>query len=90
MDWHTFILINILVSLFHLVDEKTSKIVLKLDGKPVMVQCFRTAYNEVTQKNSKSTLSSGIALYMTGEYYEGSAEVYSTATTRDQASIVFR
>ena len=50
---------------------------------------FRTAYNEVARKNAKSTLSSGIGLYMTGFDDEGGAEVYSAATTRDQAKIVF-
>lgn len=50
---------------------------------------FRTAYNEVARKNAKSTLSSGIGLYMTGFDNEGGAEVYSAATTRDQARIVF-
>ncbi|MDM4873717.1 terminase large subunit [Escherichia coli] len=54
-----------------------------------MVRRFRTAYNEVARKNAKSTLSSGIGLYMTGADGEGGAEVYSAATTRDQARIVF-
>ncbi|EFI5666363.1 terminase large subunit, partial [Escherichia coli] len=58
-------------------------------GRPVMVRRFRTAYNEVARKNAKSTLSSGIGLYMTGADGEGGAEVYSAATTRDQARIVF-
>lgn len=91
MDWHTFILINIFGFVIPLVDERTGEIVLKSDGsgKPVMVRRFRTAYNEVARKNAKSTLSSGIALYMTGADGEGGAEVYSAATTRDQARIVF-
>ncbi|WP_174889453.1 terminase large subunit [Candidatus Williamhamiltonella defendens] len=91
MDWHTFILINIFGFIIPLVDEKTGEIVLKPDGsgKPVMVRRFRTAYNEVARKNAKSTLSSGMALYMTGADGEGGAEVYSAATTRDQARIVF-
>jgi len=50
---------------------------------------FRTAYIEVARKNSKSTFCSGIALYMTAFDAEGGAEVYSAATTRDQARIVF-
>lgn len=50
---------------------------------------FRTAYIEVARKNSKSTLMSGIALYMTAFDGEGGSEVYSAATTRDQAKIVF-
>jgi phage terminase large subunit-like protein len=50
---------------------------------------FRTAYIEVARKNSKSTFCSGIGLYMTAFDSEGGAEVYSAATTRDQARIVF-
>ncbi len=49
-------------------------------GRPVMVRRFRTAYNEVARKNAKSTLSSGIGLYMTGADGEGGAEVYSATT----------
>lgn len=50
---------------------------------------FRTAYVEVPRKNAKSTLSSGVALYMLTADGEAGAEVYSAATTRDQARIVF-
>ncbi|BGI52706.1 MAG: terminase large subunit [Candidatus Hamiltonella defensa (Ceratovacuna japonica)] len=89
MDWHVFILINLFGFLVPLVDEQTGAPVLKPDGQPVRVRRFRTAYNEVARKNAKSTLSSGIALYMTGADGEGGAEVYSAATTRDQARIVF-
>lgn len=50
---------------------------------------FRTAYIEVARKNAKSTLSSGIALYLLAGDGEPGAEVYSAATTRDQAKIVW-
>lgn len=50
---------------------------------------FRTAYTEVPRKNAKSTLSSGVGLYMVGPDGEAGAEVYSAATTRDQAKIIF-
>lgn len=50
---------------------------------------FRTAYEEVARKNAKSTKTSGIGLYLTGFDDEGGAEVYSAATTKDQAKIVF-
>lgn len=91
MDWHVFILINIYGFVIPLVDEETGGVVLRNDGsgRPVMVRRFRTAYNEVARKNAKSTLSSGVGLYMTGADGEGGAEVYSAATTRDQARIVF-
>lgn len=89
MDWHIFILINLFGFVIPLIDEMTSEIVLGDDGEPVYVRRFRTAYDEVARKNAKSTLSSGIGLYMTGADGEGGAEVYSAATTRDQARIVF-
>jgi phage terminase large subunit-like protein len=50
---------------------------------------FRKAYVEVPRGNAKSTLSSGIALYMLACDGESGGEVYSAATTRDQAKIVF-
>ncbi len=50
---------------------------------------FREGYVEVPRKNAKSTLSSGLALYMLSADNEHGAEVYSAATTRDQARIVF-
>ena len=50
---------------------------------------FREVYIEVPRKNGKSALSSGIALYMLSADGEHGAEVYSAATTRDQARIVF-
>ena len=50
---------------------------------------FRRVYIEVPRGNGKSALSSGIGLYMLCADGEGGAEVYSFATTRDQAKIVF-
>jgi phage terminase large subunit-like protein len=50
---------------------------------------FRTAYCAVPRKNGKSTLSAGIGLYLLVADGEQGAEVYSAATTRDQARIVF-
>ena len=41
----------------------------------------------VPRKNAKSTLTSGIGLYLLTEDAEEGAEVYSAATTRDQARI---
>ncbi len=55
------------------------------DGK----RRFRRSYIEVPRGNAKSTLSSAVALYMLAADREGGAEVYSLATTRDQARIVF-
>ena len=50
---------------------------------------FKVVYTEVPRKNAKSTLSSGVALYMLTADGEPGAEVYSAATTRDQAKIVW-
>lgn len=58
-------------------------------GKVSGLRRFRTGYVEVPRKNAKSTLSTGIGLYMLTEDGEEGAEVYSAATTRDQARIVF-
>lgn len=50
---------------------------------------FRRVYIEVPRGNGKSSLSSGVALYCLLADKEPGAEVYSFATTRDQAGIVF-
>jgi phage terminase large subunit-like protein len=50
---------------------------------------FREAYTEVPGGNGKSALSSPVGLYMLAADGEGGAEIYSAATTRDQARIVF-
>ena len=50
---------------------------------------FRRVYIEVPRGNGKSALTSGVALYMLCADGEGGAEVYSFATTRNQAKIVF-
>lgn len=50
---------------------------------------FRTAHMEVARKNGKSTLAAGIGLL--GAFFDGEpgAEVYSAATKRDQAKIIW-
>jgi phage terminase large subunit-like protein len=51
---------------------------------------FRTAYVEMGKGNGKSPLAGGLGLYgLTGDG-EAAAEVYSAATTREQAGILFR
>lgn len=50
---------------------------------------FRTVYIEVPRKNAKSTMTSGVGLYMLTADGEAGAEVYSAATSREQARIVF-
>lgn len=72
-DWQVFIVCN----LFGWVDRDTG------------LRRFITCYLEVARKNAKSTLAAGIALYMLAADGEPGAEVYSAATTGDQARIVF-
>lgn len=50
---------------------------------------FRIAFVELSRKNGKTTLAAGIALYLLVCDGEGGAEVYSAATKRDQAKLVF-
>lgn len=50
---------------------------------------YRETLFYVARKNGKSTLLSGIALYMLIGDKEPGAEVYSVATKRDQAKIIF-
>ena len=51
------------------------------------IRRFKTAYVEVPRKNAKTTLASGNALYLLMRDGEAGAEVYSAATTADQARI---
>lgn len=48
---------------------------------------FRRAYTEVPRKNGKSTTAAAVGLYLLAADDEPGAEVYSAATTRDQAKI---
>lgn len=50
---------------------------------------FRRGYTEVPRGNGKSLESSGIGLFGLTADKEPGAEIYSAATTRDQAKIVF-
>lgn len=50
---------------------------------------YRKFWLEIPRKNGKSTLSSGIALYLLLCDREPGAEVYSAAADKDQARIVF-
>lgn len=60
------------------------------DNAGKWVRRFRTAYIEVARKNGKSTLTGGLGLYLTTADNEPGAEVYSTATKKDQAAILWR
>lgn len=49
---------------------------------------FRRSYAEIAKKNGKSTIASGIGLYLLVGDKEAGAEVYSAAADQQQASIV--
>lgn len=50
---------------------------------------FRESYTEVARKNGKSTLGSGVGLQLLVADGEQGAEVYTAATKKEQARIVF-
>ena len=50
---------------------------------------FRRVYEEVARKNAKSTLAAGLLLFCLTADGEPGAQVYSAATTGDQARLVF-
>jgi phage terminase large subunit-like protein len=49
------------------------------------LRTFRSAYCAMPRKNGKSTLSAGIGLHVLVADGEHGAEIYSAATSRDQA-----
>lgn len=51
---------------------------------------FRRAYVEIGKGNGKSPMAAGIGHYMLGALKKLRAEVYSAATDKDQAAILFR
>lgn len=50
---------------------------------------YRESYVEVARKNGKSTLSSGVGLQLLAADGEAGAEIYTAATKKEQARIVF-
>ncbi|RLA38257.1 MAG: terminase large subunit [Gammaproteobacteria bacterium] len=50
---------------------------------------FKTVYEEIARKNGKTTKLAGIANYGLTKDDEGGPEIYSAATKRDQARILF-
>lgn len=71
--WQVFIVANI----FGWLDRKTG------------LRRYNVAYISVGRKNGKSTLLSGISLYMLFADGEPSAEIYLGANSREQAGILF-
>lgn len=50
---------------------------------------FRIAYTEVPRKNAKTTIAAGVAIQGVLADGEGGAKVFSAATQKEQASLVF-
>lgn len=79
---------------FELIEWQRDELIMPLfgweiqDDRGVWVRRYRKAYVELPKKNGKSTLASGIGLYMTVADGEYGAQVYSAATDRQQAGIV--
>ena len=59
------------------------------NDKGKWVRRFNKAYNEIARKNGKSELAAAIGLYLAFADGEIGAEVYTVATKRDQAKIVW-
>ncbi|AWD90237.1 terminase large subunit [Dickeya phage Sucellus] len=102
MDFHIFILINLFGFIKVMNDEITGKPMLDefpvyndnddiigYEQREVYVRRFNQALILVARKNAKSFLATGIALYMLKFDEESGAEIYSAATKKDQAKIVF-
>jgi len=68
-----------------------AKIVRDLFGwkRPDGSRRYRKSYIEIPRKNGKSTFAAGLAIYLLLCDNEQGAEVYSAASTRDQASLVY-
>lgn len=54
------------------------------------LRTYRDVYLEVPKKNSKTTFCAGLVLYFLSTAGTTGTEVYSAATARDQAGILFR
>lgn len=97
MDWHIFILVNLFGFIKPLYDDETGERIQDnieieegvYEMRDVYIRRFSNALILVGRKNAKSFLATGIGLYMMCFDDEGGAEVYSAATKRDQARIVF-
>ena len=61
----------------------------KYNKNKELVRKYKEVYIEVSRKNGKSIMATGIALYMLAEDGEAGSEVYCGATTEEQASFVW-
>lgn len=77
---------------FRLLDWQVRHLVAPVYGikRPDGKRLIRTVWFEIPRKNGKSTICSGLALYMLMADREPRAEVYAAAGDKPQAGIVFR
>lgn len=75
---------------FELIEWQWLDIIRPLFGwlRPDGTRRFRRAYIEIPKKNGKSTIASGIGLYLLVGDREAGGEIYSCAADREQAGIV--
>lgn len=75
---------------FKLLDWQKYRLIMPLFGwqRPGGTRRFKEAYTCMAKKNGKSALASAIELYMLVADGEEGAEVYTAATTKQQANIV--
>lgn len=75
---------------FELADWQRNDLLMPLFGwvGPDGARRYRKAYVEIPKKNGKSTIASGIGLYMLSADGEPGAEIYSAAGDEEQAKIV--
>ena len=76
---------------FELLPWQSDQVIRPLFGwkRPDGSRKYRTCYVAIPRKNGKSTVSSGVALYLLFSDGEPGAEIYSAAADRLQAGIVF-
>jgi len=76
---------------FELIDWQRDDVMHPLFGwkRPNGRRRFTRTYIEIPKKNGKSTLASGVGLYMLVADGEPGAELYCAATAKDQAKIVW-
>lgn len=77
---------------FRLMDWQVRYLIAPVFGlkRPDGYRIIRTVWFEIPRKNGKSTLCSGLGLYLAFADREPGAEVYAAAGDRAQAGIVFR
>ncbi|MFE3475690.1 terminase large subunit [Streptomyces bacillaris] len=77
---------------FRLMDWQVRYLIAPVFGlkRPDGYRVIRTVWFEIPRKNGKSTICSGLGLYLFMADREAGAEVYAAAGDRDQAGIVFR